>query len=41
MEEHNEESEWLHDEIIGKRRPNIALLNKRKLSKYEMDEFFA
>jgi hypothetical protein len=41
MEEYDEESEWLHDEVTGRRKPSITLLNRRKLSKYELDEFFA
>ncbi|MGV8140838.1 MAG: hypothetical protein ACP5NW_00180 [Candidatus Woesearchaeota archaeon] len=41
MEEYDEETEWLHDEILGRRKPSSALLNKRKISRYEMDKFFA
>ncbi len=33
---------WLLDEVTGeKRKPAISVLNKRKLSKFEMDSLFA
>jgi len=36
-----EKDEWLFDEVTGMRKkPSIAVLNRRKLSKYEMDELF-
>jgi hypothetical protein len=36
-----EEGEWLRDEITGlKRKSNTTILNKKKLSKYELDELF-
>lgn len=36
-----EEEEFLLDEVSGrKRKPILSLLNKSKLSKYEMDELF-
>ena len=43
MNEENmeEKEEWLFDEITGmKKRTAISTLNKRKLSRYEMDELF-
>ena len=37
----NEEEEYLLDEITGKKRkPVMSILNKTKLSKYEMDDLF-
>lgn len=34
--------EWTHGEVTNQKiKSNIATLNKKKLSKYEMDEFFA
>ena len=35
----DEKDEWLLDEVTGiKRKHNIAVLSKRKLSKFEMDD---
>ena len=37
-----EKEDWLLDEVVGmKRKSNNAILNKKKLSKYELDELFA
>ena len=42
MEKLEEEKEWLFDEMAGERKKtNVAALNKKKLSKYELDELFA
>ncbi len=39
--EGEEEEEYLLDEISGrKRKPVMSTLNKKKLSRYEMDELF-
>lgn len=42
--EHYEDEErdgWMLDEVTGtKRKQATAILNKRKLSKYELDELF-
>ncbi len=39
--EENEKEDFLLDEISGrKKKPVMSVLNKRKLSKYEMDELF-
>ena len=40
--EEDEEEEYLLDEIKGAhgKKPKISILNKKKLSKYEMDELF-
>jgi hypothetical protein len=36
------EDDWLRDEVTGmKRKSSSAVLNKKKLSKYELDELFA
>jgi len=44
MEEQNyvEEKEFEFDEVRGEhgRKPKMAILNKTKLSKYEMDDLF-
>ncbi len=40
-EDINENEEWLLDEVTGQRRkPQMSILNKNKLSKYELDELF-
>ncbi len=37
----DERSDFMLDEVTGKKRkPVMAVLNKTKLSKYEMDELF-
>jgi len=39
--EDGEQEEYLLDEISGrKRKPVMSTLNKKKLSRYEMDELF-
>ena len=36
-----ESEEWLLDEVTGaKHKPTMSILNKSKLSKYELDELF-
>ncbi len=41
-EEIDEKDEWLFDEVTGsKRKPAMNVLNKQKLSKYELDELFS
>lgn len=38
----DETVEWLRDEITGlKHKSNMSVLNKKKLSRYELDELFA
>ena len=37
----NEESDLLEETLDIRRKPNVAVLNKRKISKYELDELFA
>lgn len=41
-EEHFEEKDFEYDEVRGAhgRKPKMAVLNKTKLSKYEMDDLF-
>jgi len=41
MEEHNE-SDFEYDEVRGEagKKPKMAVLNKTKLSRYEMDDLF-
>lgn len=40
--EYYEESDFEYDEIRGEhgKRPKMAVLNKTKLSRYELDELF-
>ena len=39
--EDSEDKEWMYDEVTGqKRKDQMAVLNKRKISKYELDEVF-
>lgn len=40
-DENEDNDEWLLDEVTGeKRKPAMAVLNKRKLSRFEMDNLF-
>ncbi len=44
MQEDSEdrEDEWLYDEVTGnKRKVAMSILNKSKLTKYELDELFS
>ncbi len=42
MHSYNEEEEFEFDEVRGAygKKPKMSILNKKKLSSYEMDELF-
>ena len=41
-EQESENEDWMFDEVTGmKRKQTTAILNKKKVSKYELDELFA